>query len=47
MTFTIIEKDNARYTIDIEDMNELLDLAEKHGWATMNVDMWNLTITIQ
>ena len=47
MTFTIIEKSGNRYTIDVESLDELTTLAERYGWATLAVNIWEMTITIE
>lgn len=46
MTFYVKTKDESYY-IDIETMDDLALLADKHGWAKMIIDMWDLTITIE
>ena len=46
MTFTVIEQNGKSYFIDLESLDELVNLAEHYGWATIEIDMLNMTIKI-
>lgn len=45
MTFQICYNGKSYY-MDIEELDELATLADKYGWAKLDIDFANLTITV-
>lgn len=48
MTFTIIDElTRARETVDLESLDDLACIAVRFGYAKLEVNMWDLTITVK
>ena len=48
MTFTITDSSTGVVeVVDLETLDDLQELAARYGWATLEVDVWNLTITVK
>jgi hypothetical protein len=47
MTFTVFSLTLEPYTIDIETLDDLQELASFHGWKNMIVNFSDMTITIE
>lgn len=45
MTFTVIDPNGNRYTIDLETLDDLSSLADRYGWMPFKVNMIDMTIT--
>ena len=48
MTFTIIDElTGVQETIDLESLDDLACVAVRFGYAKLEVNMWDLTITVK
>jgi hypothetical protein len=48
MTFTVTDtRTGLTEVVDLEDLGDLQTLASRYGWAVLEVDVWNLTITVK
>lgn len=46
MTFTVINPDGERYTIDLETLDDLQSLADQYGWMPLKVNFIDMTIML-
>ena len=46
MTFTVYTVYDEPFTVDLETLDDLATIAERHGWEELVVDMRELTITV-
>ena len=48
MTFTIIDElTGVQETLDLESLDDLACIAVRFGYAKLEVDVWNLIITVK
>jgi len=46
MTFTVIDPNGKRYTIDLETLDDLQALADRYGWMPFNINFIDMVITL-